>query len=234
MVSIFRIKSGIINLYLLKGKDGYLLVDTGYRYTDFEKVLQNEKINWKDINVILITHHHADHVAALADVLKRTEARLIIHKKEVPFLEAGKIDKDFKPLNFRVKIAMAFSLVSRFKPVKLRECDIVMENESEILRDFGIEGKILHTPGHTKGSISVLLDDGSAIVGDIAMNFLGFLGLKKRPMIAYDYDGVFKSWEKMLDAGAKIIYPSHGEPFPALELAEMLKQFAQGEKIWRT
>jgi len=69
------------------------------------------------------------------------------------------------------------------------------------LRDFGIPGKILHTPGHTQGSISLLLDDGSAFVGDVAMNYFRLLGLKKRPLVAENYEAVFKSWEKLLSAG---------------------------------
>jgi len=43
--------------------------------------------------------------------------------------------------------------------------DLVMEDEQE-LADYGFAAKVLHTPGHTKGSIAILTDDGKLFVGD--------------------------------------------------------------------
>ena len=62
--------------------------------------------------------------------------------------------------------------------MRLADRDIIIEGDNdEFLKGIGIDGVILHTPGHTRDSISVLLSDGSAFVGDAAMNFLRWTGV---------------------------------------------------------
>jgi hydroxyacylglutathione hydrolase len=86
------------------------------------------------------------------------------------------------------------------------------------LKDIGIDGKILYTPGHSRDSISVLLSNGSAFVGDVAMNFLRLTGIGHRPICIEDINTVYASWQRLIEQGAKAIYPSHGKPFSAREL----------------
>jgi glyoxylase-like metal-dependent hydrolase (beta-lactamase superfamily II) len=54
---------------------------------------------------------------------------------------------------------------------------VVSSDDFDLLKNIGIEGKILYTPGHLRDSISVVLSDGNAFVGDAAMNFLNFCGM---------------------------------------------------------
>jgi hydroxyacylglutathione hydrolase len=101
----------------------------------------------------------------------------------------------------------------------LKEDDYIINgDDSEILTKIGIDGKILHTPGHTEDSISVLLSDGKAFVGDAAMNFMNICRIKHRPIFVQDIEEVYKSWEKLAEYGAKTIYPAHGKPFSVEEL----------------
>ncbi len=93
--------------------------------------------------------------------------------------------------------------------------DVVLGDEPLPLRGYGLAGHVLHTPGHSPGSVTVLLESGEAFVGDLAMN--GF-PLRRRPglpIIAEDPEAVIRSWHRLLDAGARTIYPAHGRPFPA-------------------
>jgi hypothetical protein len=64
----------------------------------------------------------------------------------------------------------------------------------------------------------VVLPDGSAFVGDVAMNFLGICMIKHRPIMVESMDDVYKSWEILKSHGAQVIYPSHGRPFNVGEL----------------
>jgi glyoxylase-like metal-dependent hydrolase (beta-lactamase superfamily II) len=91
-------------------------------------------------------------------------------------------------------------------------------DDAQVLKTIGIDGKILHTPGHTYDSISVLLSDGRAIVGDAAMNILSFCQIKYRPILLQDMDWVFESWRKLIEHGARHIYPARGNDFPAPKL----------------
>ena len=95
------------------------------------------------------------------------------------------------------------------------EVDVLLGDEGLSLADYGIPGKILYTPGHSSGSVSVLLNTGEAFVGDLAMNRFP-LRLSPGPAILGDEpDRISASWKLLLEHGATTVYPAHGKPFPA-------------------
>lgn len=77
------------------------------------------------------------------------------------------------------------------------------------LEEFGVNGSIVPTPGHTKGSMSIVLPTGEAFVGDLAVNFIGSVF----PPFAENVQDVMISWRKLVNLGANTIFPSHGPPF---------------------
>ena len=90
------------------------------------------------------------------------------------------------------------------------------------LDEYGIPGKVIHTPGHTMGSMSVLTENGDAFVGDLAGS-ARYMRLKPgMPIFAENESLIKPSWKKLLDSGAKMIYPAHGKPFPAEALRKQL------------
>ena len=93
------------------------------------------------------------------------------------------------------------------------------------MRSIGIEGQILHTPGHTDDSMTLLMDDGTAFVGDLAMDILSICGCNYRPIAAKDMNTVMASWEKLINKGAKVICPAHGDPFEVDYLIAALKKY---------
>jgi glyoxylase-like metal-dependent hydrolase (beta-lactamase superfamily II) len=95
------------------------------------------------------------------------------------------------------------------------EVDVLLGNEGMSLSEFGIPGRILYTPGHSAGSVSILLNGGEALVGDLGMNKFPLRLSPGLPIFADDPSAVIASWEMLLDAGARVIYPAHGKPFPA-------------------
>jgi glyoxylase-like metal-dependent hydrolase (beta-lactamase superfamily II) len=70
-----------------------------------------------------------------------------------------------------------------------------------VLEGIGIPGEILHTPGHSDDSVSLLLDDGSAFTGDLT-----------HPALAGERDAavVSASWRLLRERGATRVYPAHG------------------------
>jgi glyoxylase-like metal-dependent hydrolase (beta-lactamase superfamily II) len=71
----------------------------------------------------------------------------------------------------------------------------------------------------------VLCDDGTAFVGDAAMNSLNFAGARYRPIYYNDLEQTYNSIKKIIASGAKTIMPAHGEPFDVKELQDMLAHF---------
>ena len=237
-----RVKEGVANVngvklgwtycYLLKCTGGYLLIDTSYHryYPQFEKKLANLGIRTSDIKYLLLTHHHDDHAGFAAELVRRTGCQVIAHRNALSALKQGKYEGTAKPVNRRIQIVMAFYALyyklchgeSTFPPLRLAERDIVIDGDNdEFLKGIGIDGIILHTPGHTstRDSISVLLSDGSAFVGDAAMNFLRWTGVGHRPIYIDGINTVYESWQKLRERGARVIYPAHGRPFSASEFA---------------
>ena len=216
--------------YLLPCEGGYLLIDTSYKndYKRFVHALEKLSFRLSDIQFILLTHHHDDHAGIAARLASECDARIIAHEMEVGPLEKGENELP-PPLNPRIKIIYYMAKLSggmtSFPPVILRDEDFVVSGDDDLLlRNAGIEGKILYTPGHTKGSISVLLDDGNAFVGDLTSNAFKFTGTKHRPFYIDSTDDLFDSWRKILDQGSKTIHPVHGKPFPAERLQFYLNQ----------
>jgi len=221
-----RLKLGWTRCYLLNCTGGYLLIDTDFPkyYRLFEKKLANLGIAISDIKYLLLTHHHDDHAGFAAELVRRTGCQVIAHRNALSPLMQGKSEETIKPVNRRIQIvftlyALLFHRNSEFPPLRLSERDILIEGDDDgFLKGVGIDGVILHTPGHTRDSISVLLSDGIAIVGDAAMNFLRWTGVGHRPIYIEDIDTVYESWRKLRECGARVIYPSHGRPFSATEL----------------
>jgi len=228
--SVYGVKLGWTRCYLLKCTGGYLLIDTDYEryYALFEKKLAGLGIATSDIKYLLLTHHHDDHAGFAAELVRRTGCKVIAHRNAVSALEEGKNeDADIKPANRRLRIVLSFYWTFyrlfheewKFPPVRLAEKDIVIDDDNDsFLKEIGIDGVMLHTPGHTRDSISVLLSDGSAFVGDAAMNFLRWTGVGHRPIYIEDINTVYESWRKLRERGARVIYPAHGRPFSAIKL----------------
>ena len=82
------------------------------------------------------------------------------------------------------------------------------------LKDYGIQGQVVFTPGHTFGSISVVLESGEAFVGCMAQNRPPFVFRPKLPIYAKDLELLKESWVKLINMGVTTIYPGHGKPFP--------------------
>jgi len=227
--TVHSVKLGWTQCFLLKCTGGYLLIDTDYPkyYRRFAKKLANLGIAISDIKYLLLTHHHDDHAGFAAELVRSIGCQVIAHRNALSALEQGKSENTGgKPVNRCLQIILTFYAISlfyrewNFPPLMLTKRDIVIEGDNDdFLKGIGIDGVILHTPGHTRDSISVLLSDGSAFVGDVAMNFLRWTGVGHRPIYIEDINTVYESWRKLREHGARVIYPSHGRPFSAIELA---------------
>lgn len=75
-----------------------------------------------------------------------------------------------------------------------------------------LTGAIVHTPGHTAGSVSVELDSGQAFVGCMAHDGFPFRWSPGLPIFSDNIEQVKESWNRILRRGVKMIYPAHGKP----------------------
>ena len=212
---IIHIESGINTCYVIKEK-GTIMVDGGppKMRAAFLKRMKDVSVDPEEIQLIVLTHGHFDHVGSAKEIQEITGAKIAIHEKDSMDLEQGfsnwpkgvttwgKISSAiFKPL---LKNKMTFP------PVK---ADIFLDDNELSLNKYGITGKIMYTPGHTLGSVSVLLDSGELFAGCLAHNRLPLTFHPTLPIYADNIDLVKESWRKVIDAGTKIVFPAHGKPF---------------------
>jgi len=167
----------------------------------------------RDLQLILLTHGHWDHIGCASHIRELAGAKIAVHRHDRECLERA---LKFMPpgVNARgVFLEKALTLVLPFVHIPACTVDVVIEDEGLSLSDYGIPGKVIHTPGHSPGSVAVLLDSGEAFVGDMAMNMFPFRYGANLPVLAEDFAQLKESWRNLLNQGAKTIYPAHRKPF---------------------
>ena len=82
------------------------------------------------------------------------------------------------------------AMFTPFIHVPATTVDIILGDEDFSLAEFGIAGKVISTPGHSPGSVSVVLDTGDAFVGDLAMNAFPMCLSPSLPIFADDMQKV--------------------------------------------
>jgi glyoxylase-like metal-dependent hydrolase (beta-lactamase superfamily II) len=222
---VHRIRLGYTRCFLLEAAEGYRLIDTSYPHylPRFQTSTAKFGIAVSEVRYLMLTHHHDDHAGFAAELVETAGCQVIAHRNAVAPLSRGSSDDTMRPFNRRVAFVFSlFTLFHRgfsFPPLQLDASHVLIsEDSSDLPKQLGIPGKILHTPGHSRDSISFVLSDGRAFVGDVAMSFLRFTGIGHHPIFAEDVNQVYESWRRLIDQGARVIYPSHGNPFPAEEL----------------
>jgi len=203
------------NCYLIKTGSGYILIDTGYpfhRHT-LEKKLERDGCEPGNLKLIVITHGDIDHTGNCAYLREKYKVKIAMHKGDTVMClkdgitrERGKMPADFPPLlilwlvqsglNFLLRQAIWGKPFDRFEP------DFLLE-EGQSLVEYGFDAKVLYTPGHSKGSISILTVDGDLICGDLFSHVWGKI------LKAIDESGL----ERLKTLKVRTVYPGHGKPF---------------------
>jgi hydroxyacylglutathione hydrolase len=221
---IIPMKLKITNCFLIKGSQGYLMVDAGppKSISEFQAAMKDLVIAPEDIKMIFITHGHWDHWGSLSGIVELTGAETAINYREAPWLEEKRVRI---PGGIGIWGKSVFILLSLMKSnikagLMTISADIALKDEEFSLGSFGIKGKILHTPGHTEGSMSLLLDSGDAFVGDLAMSGFPRINGPGPFVLGEDIKAMKRSWQLLLEKGAVKIWPSHGNPFSANVLRE--------------
>ncbi len=227
-----KLTLGPTNIYFLKANDGYVQIDTSLpeNFKAFLDRLKTVNIDLSLIKCLVLTHSHDDHAGFAAELREQTGCTIVVHRNAVESLRQGAIINVGRFLNRQSELTMRlYNFVKRrtfeYLPVDLGPQDVVVDgDDASLLRSMGVDGEIVYTPGHTDDSISLILSNGDAFCSDVCMSNLGFLHY--RPIEVSDLGQVFKSWGRIVDKGAKMIYPAHGKPFRVEELEHYLSVYS--------
>lgn len=192
------------NVYVIRGEDGDILIDTGFKF------MRRRLRKWLDkfnIKLVILTHAHIDHTWNAAYLKEIYNCPLALSKDDIKNIDNSKINS--KPLNKK------FNLWSRLMNYGMRKyksepytVDIELE-DNQLINEFDLELKIVSLKGHTDGSIGVLYN-GYLFAGD-ALVYRG-----KYATAAYqnqDNENALKSVKKIIELNPKLIFVGHDKMF---------------------
>jgi hydroxyacylglutathione hydrolase len=224
-VTVKTIKLKYSNCFLVQG-EGNILVDAGSPGEEgrIVRALAKHGLELKDIGLILHTHGHIDHAGATKALTALHKIPTAMHPGDAFMAREGHNGMVIAT-SFSARIIKA--LVMRSIPIF--EPSLLLEEGDDLSR-WGIDGKIYNTPGHTDGSISIVLGNGEAIIGDIMMGgYLGGAIMPHKPDFHYFINNpkvLKRSIEKVLKWDVSQYYVGHGGP---LAKADVVARF--GKKL---
>ena len=187
---MIKLRYGNTNTFLLCGDVANLLIDTDYAGTlpEFYKEIKKHGIAVRDITYVMATHYHPDHIGIIGELMERGVKLLLINTQT-------------EYVHFSDEI---FSREKRLKyiPINASQATVISCSDSrEFFHSMGINGEIISTPSHSKDSVSVILDDGNCVVGDLEpIDFLG----------AYeDNIRLEKDWSRIMSYKPKKVLYAH-------------------------
>ncbi len=190
-MKVLRIPAGIYaaNCYVVYSentKNG-IIIDPGGDSEDILKIVEDKNIN---INYIILTHGHGDHIGGVMDLINELKVPLLIHEDDEDMI-----------LDAKMNLSNIMPVGSiELKPDKLL-------NDGDIIKFGELEAEIIHTPGHTKGGICIKIED-NLITGDTL--FQGSIG--RTDLIGGDYGTIISSIKERLLGfpNETVVWPGHG------------------------
>jgi hydroxyacylglutathione hydrolase len=219
--NIIQVLSGRSNVFLLGSGRTKILIDTGpgFMWKTLKRRLDHLQIS--KIDLLILTHSHFDHAANAEKIRIKYNARVIIHKSESNYLSNGDniLPAGTNAITRRLIRLFSKQFISsaRYGPCK----DFTTVDDTLPLSEYGLNAYLMNTPGHTPGSISVIIDNEIALVGDTMFGVFPWTVL---PPFANYPTQLIDSWGKLLETNCKLFIPSHGSANPRTLVEKDLKR----------
>jgi glyoxylase-like metal-dependent hydrolase (beta-lactamase superfamily II) len=206
---VYQILSGRSNSYLISTPEYKILVDTG-KSSAYKRLLHGISslmLSNNRIDFLILTHTHFDHCQNAAIIKEKYQCKIILSEKDKEFIRQG-----YTPLpkgtHFFTKIISAFGKHILWKRCRYRPFagDVLIKDSFDFEKLFP-DIRIIKTGGHSPGSVSIIIDNEIAIVGD------AMFGVYKNsvfPPFADNPDELIRSWNILLNTGCDMFLPGHG------------------------
>ena len=134
--TLMAVRDGMVNLYILKAPCGLVCIDTGWRPARVTRGFEELKLDIKDVKAVLLTHLHRDHARCLP-LFEHAEIVVGEHERS-PFFTRSPISTHHQ----------------------------TRAHDNQTLSSGGLAIRVVHTPGHTSGSVSYVVENSMLFTGD--------------------------------------------------------------------
>lgn len=204
-------RTGSVNCYMVQTDTGFILVDTGSPSNTQELESKLDRLGCKsgNLHLILLTHGDFDHSGNAAYLRNKFKTKIAMHGEDSPIVERGDMFLTRNQGNFIqswiVKTMFGFGKSRRFFP------DLELSDGFD-LGEYGLKAEVIHIPGHSKGSIGILIADGMLLCGDLFESTGGSENPKLNSLMD-DLEAANRSIDKLNNLKINTVYPGHGQPF---------------------
>jgi glyoxylase-like metal-dependent hydrolase (beta-lactamase superfamily II) len=201
------------NVYLLESSQGLTLVDSGV-VSDADQIVDQIQAAGhasSELRSIVLTHAHADHIGSAAELVKRSGAKVMAHQIDAPYIEKTSA-MPAASLSQRVMLWLGEKLLFRTPPCKV---DVLLDDGDLIDGTNGF--RVIHTPGHTPGSISLYQPERRILLcGDALFNanpITGKPGLRLPiRMFTVDNRQALETVRNLARLEVEVLCCGHGKP----------------------
>jgi hydroxyacylglutathione hydrolase len=213
---IETIRLGFVNAFLIGAQDGFVLIDSGTagQWERLERRLTSAGCLPGKLRLVIATHGDFDHTGNCARLQRRYRAPIAMHEADAFMVENGvMVDRIVRTFSGKLMMLLA-KMGNRRTPFDRFKPDVFLADGQE-MSAYGLDARVVHIPGHTKGSVGILTDDGSLIAGDT------FANMRKPGVSPFidDPEELNRSIDKLKGLPVRTVYPGHGKPFPGEALA---------------
>ncbi|MCU0459723.1 MAG: MBL fold metallo-hydrolase [Bacteroidales bacterium] len=211
--SVKRLTPARCNIWVIMRNGRTLLVDTGISF-DRSRIAHALERKGLIPEAVILTHTHFDHAGNAAWLQAEYGAEVVVQEAESRMLATGDTpipEGTYAVTRGLVSIGRKVAPVFKYDPCT---ADHVFSDQFDLNR-FGINGFIIHTPGHSPGGATVVIDDEIAIAGD---SVIGTMPGSPFPPFADDVPLLISSWKRIIDTDCRFFLPGHGKPVSREEM----------------
>ena len=223
---IFLVVGGRSNAYFIPTAKGNILVDTSVRsdYTKLRRHIKSLHLVSPEVTYLVLTHSHFDHCQNVKQIKEEDECQVILGEHEAECVKKGYTPIPMGAYTFTKFLSqIGKRMGSKRFGYHSFVADILVKDKYELMKE-DIKIDLISTPGHSIGSISVIVDDDIAIVGD---TIIGVISDWIYPPFADDGVELISSWQKLLTTGCTLFLPGHGSPITRAMLEKNYHKYAE-------
>jgi len=207
--TIFQVLILRSNCFLISCPNGNILVDTGIKgsRTRLMKNIKSLNLPNSKIDFLILTHSHFDHCRNARYLQENENCKIIMSENEAEYARTGYTTLPEGTIQLTKLVSVLGNIIGEkgfgfdvFNP------DILVK-ENLSLSESGFDIEIIATPGHSIGSLSVIVNNEIAIVGD---TMFGVFKNSIFPPFADNTRELIASWKKLFNTGCYLFLPGHG------------------------